>query len=129
MHHNETNRQPFITLRPVTTTRLSLWIPVVVWAAVIFAFSAIPGLGTGLGDWDLVLRKIAHLAEYALLGVLLYRATRSAPVAIAIGSLYAMTDEFHQSFVRGRHASPIDWAIDTVGVVAGVALFAWHRRR
>ena len=47
-----------------------LWLPVVAWAAVIFAFSSVPDLGTGLGGWDLVLRKIAHAAEYAVLGAL-----------------------------------------------------------
>ena len=54
--------------------RWARWGPVVAWAAVIFAFSAVPDLSTGLGTWDLVLRKLAHLAEYAILGALLYRA-------------------------------------------------------
>ena len=44
------------------------------WAALIFAFSSVPDLGTGLGGWDVVLRKIAHAAEYAVLGALLLRA-------------------------------------------------------
>ena len=52
----------------MVATRLALWAPVVVWAAVIFAFSSVPNLGTGLGVWDLVLRKLAHLVEYAILG-------------------------------------------------------------
>jgi hypothetical protein len=41
---------------------------------VIFAFSAVPSLGTGLGTWDLLLRKLAHATEYAILGALLLRA-------------------------------------------------------
>jgi hypothetical protein len=41
---------------------------------VIFGFSSIPSLGDGLGTWDLVLRKLAHAAEYAVLGALLMRA-------------------------------------------------------
>jgi hypothetical protein len=53
---------------------LSLWLPVLVWAAVIFTFSSIPSLGTGLGDWDTILRKGAHMTEYAILGLLLLRA-------------------------------------------------------
>ena len=56
--------------------------PVVLWAAVIFAFSSIPSLGTGLGTWDLILRKIAHLSEYAILGALLVRAIQRPAVAI-----------------------------------------------
>jgi VanZ family protein len=109
--------------------RLQRWGPAVLWAAVIFAFSAIPSLGTGLGTWDLVLRKAAHVTEFAVLGFLLYRAAGNATVAVALGSLYAVTDEVHQAFVRGRHGSPVDWAIDTLGVLAGVVLAArWAAR-
>ena len=60
----------------VAAARLDLWLPVVVWAALIFTFSAIPSLGTGLGTWDLVLRKLAHAVEFGVLGALLYRALR-----------------------------------------------------
>ena len=105
------------------------WIPVVVWAGVIFAFSSIPSLGTGLGTWDLVLRKLAHTAEFALLAVLLWRALGRAPLAFAAASLYAVTDELHQSFVHGRHASPWDWAIDSAGAVIGLLLLELRRRR
>ena len=42
----------------VTSQRLlAAWLPVVAWAAVIFAFSSVPSLSSGLGGWDLVLRK------------------------------------------------------------------------
>jgi VanZ family protein len=108
----------------VTAARLNLWLPVVVWAGLIFALSSIPSLGTGLGTWALVLRKLAHMAEYAVLGGLLQRALGREPLAILVGSAYAVTDELHQSFVTGRQGSPLDWLIDTVGVVAGVLLFA-----
>ena len=91
-------------------------LPVLAWAGVIFAFSAVPDLGTGLGGWDLVLRKIAHTAEYAILGALLVRATGRTGVAFALGVLYAVSDEIHQTFVAGRHGSPLDVAIDAVGV-------------
>jgi VanZ family protein len=91
---------------------------------VIFAFSSVANLGTDLGTWDLVLRKLAHLTEFAILGALLYRALGRAGLAVAFGSLYAATDEFHQAFVDGRVASPVDWGIDTAGVVADVLLYA-----
>ena len=107
--------------------RLSLWAPVVLWAGLIFTLSAIPDLSTGLGTWDLVLRKVAHAAEYGVLGALLLRALGREPAAIALGSLYAATDEVHQTFVEGRHGSPVDWAIDTAGVVAGVLVLARFR--
>ncbi len=104
--------------------RLVRWGPVVAWAAVIFAFSSVAHLGTGLGTWDLVLRKLAHLAEFAVLGALLMRALERAWPAVVIGSLYAVTDEVHQAFVDGRVASPVDWGVDTAGVLAGVLLYA-----
>jgi VanZ family protein len=95
------------------------WVPVVAWAAVIFALSSIPSLGTGLGLWDLVLRKLAHLSEFAILGFLLARALPSLP-AFAIGVAFAVSDEVHQHFVEGRAGTPVDVAIDAVGVLAGI---------
>ena len=83
---------------------LWLWGPVVAWAAVIFALSAVPDLGTGLGDWDTVLRKGAHASEYAVLALLLYRALGRELPAFLIGFAYAVSDEIHQAFVTGRHA-------------------------
>jgi VanZ family protein len=108
-----------------TSAALRLWAPVVVWAAVIFAFSSIPDLGTGLGTWDLVLRKLAHGAEYALLGALLLRALGGELPAFLAGVGYAITDELHQHFVPGRAARPLDVLIDTVGVAVGIVL--WRR--
>lgn len=103
-------------------SRVSAWAPVVLWAGVIFALSSVPDLGTGLGTWDTVLRKLAHIAEYAILGGLLLRAMRSVPAALLFASAYAVTDEVHQTFVRSRHGSPVDWLIDTAGAALGVAL-------
>jgi VanZ family protein len=113
----------------VSGSRARLWLPVVAWAALIFAFSSVPDLGTGLGFWDLVLRKIAHAAEFAVLGALLARATERAGLALVLGVLYAVSDEVHQSFVPGRLGSPVDVAIDAVGVVVGVAVWQSFRAR
>jgi VanZ family protein len=104
---------------------LSLWLPVIVWAAVIFTFSSIPGLGTGLGGVDTILRKGAHITEYAILGLLLLRAIGRELPALALGIAYAITDELHQHFVGGRHASAVDVLIDTVGLAIGI--FVVHR--
>jgi VanZ family protein len=98
------------------------WGPVLAWAALIFTLSSIPDLGTGLGGWDLVLRKLAHAAEFAVLGALLVRATGAAGLALVLGVAYAITDEVHQQFVPGRMASPLDVAIDALGVAAGVLI-------
>lgn len=99
---------------------LTVWLPVVLWAGLIFGFSSVPDLGTGLGTWDLVLRKIAHFCEYAILGLLLVRALGREPLAAAAGIAYAGTDELHQHFVRGRHAAWRDILIDSAGILAGV---------
>ena len=108
---------------PMPSSRaVSLWLPVIAWAAVIFAFSSIPSLGTGLGVWDTILRKGAHMTEYSILGLLLLRALGRELPAFALGIAYAITDEIHQHFVRGRHASPVDVLIDTAGVAIGVFL-------
>ncbi len=116
----------------VTATRrsaLSTWLPVVLWAGVIFAFSSVPSLGTGLGTWDLVLRKLAHVSEYAILGLLLARAVRRPGVALALAAGYAVTDEVHQTFVEGRHGAPLDVGIDTLGALVGVCAWTWWSRR
>jgi len=102
--------------------RIELWAPVVLWAGVIFGLSAIPSLSSGLGTWDEVLRKGAHIAEYAVLGMLLLRALSSVLPAFAIGVAYAITDEIHQHFVPGRHSSPFDVAFDACGVALGLLL-------
>jgi VanZ family protein len=100
----------------------SRWLPVFVWAGVIFAFSSVPSLNSGLGGWDLVLRKLAHMTEYAILAVLLVRAIGSHTWAFGLAVSYAATDEVHQLFVRGRHGSPLDVAIDAVGALIGLGL-------
>jgi VanZ family protein len=91
----------------------------------IFVLSSIPDLGTGLGGWDLVLRKIAHAGEYAVLGALLLRALGHTVPALTLGVAYAVSDEIHQSFVEGRHGAPLDVVIDALGVAVGVV--AWQR--
>lgn len=101
---------------------LSLWLPVAAWAALIFGLSSVPDLGTGLGGWDLVLRKLAHATEYAILAALLVRALGRPGWAALAGLAYAISDEIHQSFVEGRQGSPLDVGIDTVGVLVGVML-------
>jgi len=106
---------------------LTVWLPVVAWAAVIFALSSIPSLSSGLGTWDTILRKAAHVGEYAVLGGLLYRALGREAPALAAGIAYAATDELHQHFVDGRHASVTDVGVDAVGVALG--MLVWLRLR
>jgi hypothetical protein len=88
----------------------------------IFFLSAQPDLNSGLGTWDAVGRKFIHMAEYGLLWFLWWRALGSSGPAIAITLLFAATDEYHQSFIHGRHGSPWDVAIDALGVGLAVLL-------
>ncbi|HVM16319.1 MAG TPA: VanZ family protein [Gaiellaceae bacterium] len=105
---------------------LSTWLPVLAWAGVIFALSSVPGLTTGLGFWDLLLRKLAHVAEFAILGALLARALPEL-YALVAGVGYAAIDELHQHTVPGRVGTLRDVALDAVGVLVGVLL--WRRVR
>jgi len=103
--------------------------------AAIFALSAqsnpLPEITTRV--WD----KLLHTIEYAGLAVLLARALlregisvgRAFVVAAVAASLYGASDEFHQSFVPGRDATPRDWAADTVGGIIGAVGFAAFERR
>ena len=72
--------------------------------AAIFALSAQPDLGTGLGTIDLVARKLAHMAEYGLLWLLWVRALGASMLvpATLITLGYAASDEWHQTMVDGR---------------------------
>ena len=101
---------------------VSLWLPVVACAALIFAFSSTHGQDTGVAS-EFTLRKLGHLVEYALLGALLVRALARPLPAFLLGVAYAVTDELHQHFVAGRHAKPVDVAIDAAGIAIGIVLY------
>ena len=102
--------------------------------AVIFVLSAQPSLDTGLGLADTIGRKVVHFGEYALLALLWWRALRTrmdsghaAIAALVLSSLYAMTDEYHQTLVEGRSGNALDWAVDSAG--AATAAFGLQVRR
>jgi len=110
------------------------WLPVVVWAAVIFGFSAQPDLRFASQDAvDFVVRKAGHMFVFGVLAVLLWRALAAAALrwpmlwAWVLAALYAASDEFHQSFTAGRHPSPVDVAIDCAGALIGLGLLAAAR--
>ena len=114
--------------------RIDLWLPPILLMGLIFVFSAQPSLDSGLGWVDSVGRKLVHFGEYALLCLLWWRLLRTrlpprraALLAFVVSILYAASDELHQSFVDGRHGTPVDWAIDTAGAAA--AAFAVTARR
>ena len=130
------------------------WLPVLIWAAAIFfastdSFSAehtgtvlkwiVDHLGGMTPEHFAVLhfyvRKAAHVTEYAIFSILIYRALQGdrhgwswkfAAIAVAICLVYAASDEIHQMFVPSRGPSPKDVAIDTTGaLVAQLGFAAW----
>jgi VanZ family protein len=111
-----------MAVTPPLVSRLDPWAPPLALMAVIFVLSAQPDLNSGLGTVDLIGRKIIHATEYGLLTFLWWRALKSIPLAFTIAVAYACTDEFHQHFVHGRHASPVDVGIDALGAALAAAL-------
>jgi VanZ family protein len=142
---------------------LKYWLPVLLWMALIFSassdtesFARSSRILAPLLHWlfpqmseawvnaiVFFARKGAHLTEYVLLALLLWRALRKpvkndlrpwswreARLASLLVALYAASDEFHQLFVPTRDAAVRDVFIDTVGGAAGLlALWAIGCRR
>jgi VanZ family protein len=101
------------------------WLPAIAWAALIFFLSSrsrLPEPPSILG-WD----KLQHALGYGAGGFLLARAAgvrgRGTIVAVALGLLYGITDEIHQSFVPGRSCDVHDWYADAPGVLAGAFIY------
>jgi len=116
--------------RPLSPARLvALFAPPLLMMGLIFFLSAQPNLSSGLGTWDLILRKLAHMTEFGLLWALWLRALRRPVAALAITLAYAATDEFHQSFVENRHPAARDVVIDACGAAAALLLIWYLRSR
>src|SRR5215470_13916368 len=131
---------------------LKYWAPPIIWMSVIFWFSTdlfsadntgsllsnvvsfiYPGATRELFDSiHFYVRKAGHLTEYAVLALLLFRAFRSgsqerwrprwALYSFLVVFLYALLDEYHQTFTRHRTASFYDSLIDTSGAVTALVL-------
>ncbi|MDO5298649.1 MAG: VanZ family protein [Clostridia bacterium] len=141
--------------------RFFAWAICALWMGIIFAMSAMPGdvsakqsgtvtriimavLAPIVGEQglraadlsllELLVRKAAHMAEYAVLFFLYRRALRLSGVrraslcALLMSAAYAATDEFHQCFTAGRGPSPVDVMIDTAGAALCWAVIGlWGR--
>jgi VanZ family protein len=102
---------------------ISRWALVVLWMGVIFFFSSQPQSALNFGQPAFV-GKLAHVTEYAILGWLIVRARgdrRAWWRAWLMAVVYSLTDEFHQSFVPGRHPLVTDVMIDSLGTAIGLA--------
>ena len=107
-----------------------LWLPLVLWMGLIFYLSAQPDLpgpeSDRLGE---LLSSGAHAFVFGVLAILWARVLGGGRwalgLAFALTVAYALSDEFHQSFVPGRHSDPWDLVCDATG--AALALLLWSR--
>jgi len=98
--------------------------------AAVFAFSSIPSMEMPNFGWvDFLIKKGGHALGYGLLALAYLRGLKGESseivprqlfIAWVLATLYSATDEFHQSFVPGRHPAVTDVMIDSLG--AGLAL-------
>ena len=139
-------------------SRLATWLPPIVWTAVVLSFSTddfsaantgrvlVPLLGWllpslaphTLDALHALIRKTAHVTEYAILAALwlraflrsgAVRAPASAWLALAVAVACAIVDEVHQATVPSRTASVVDVLIDTAGALVAIvpSRFGWSR--
>ncbi len=109
---------------------LKFWFPLVVYSAIIFVISCLPGQETAFTVivWD----KLLHVVEYGILGFLMARAlsgTHQWPsltvwtVSVVLCYLYGLTDEFHQAFTPGRESALSDAFADFLGGAIGAGMY------
>jgi VanZ family protein len=124
--------------RTLSPARLAgLLLPPLLAMGLIFFLSAPPSDPVDRAWWDVGLRKLAHFTEYAVLTALWWRALQGMGVgfraalvgALAISLAYAVSDELHQTFVDGRHGSPVDVLIDSAGMATAAAVIVLLRLR
>ena len=141
-----------------TTERVNRYLPLVVWIIFISiaSTSEFSGANTSriirplvlwlfpetseatLQTIHFVVRKLAHFTEYAVLGFFAARAFSTSSlrslkrrwffIALFLIVMYALLDEYHQSFVPSRTASIYDSMIDSIGGVAGLLIYARRRK-
>ena len=127
----------------INKKKFIFWLPVILWAAIIFLFSSNPDPYRFLpASWRSavplptltnssaaeLLGQFLHFLEYAVLAFLLARAfyktaSTQSIYTVIIASLFAFSDEIHQLFVPGRAFQLIDLIIDFLGILFGVFLY------
>ena len=129
-----------VNMTHVKTNPLISWIrcwgPAIVIMAVIFLLSATPSrILPNFGVSDTLVKKGAHMLGYALLTLAYMRGMsglqaggkqswKAAALSLILAALYAMSDEYHQSFVPGRNSRWTDVGIDAVGGTVGLILWS-----
>jgi VanZ family protein len=115
--------------------RILRWLPPVVVMSVVFLLSSVPSQEMpSFGFWDTLVKKGGHMLGYGILALSYWFAMKwdrkRLWLAFLFTVVYALSDEFHQSFIPGRHAS----LLDALGFDAGGALLAlagvwWGRQK
>jgi len=135
------------------------WLPPLLWMAVMFVLSTDTFAAAHTGEmlWHVLreltphvtyalytllhflIRKAAHLTEYAILACLLLRAFRAgaavawhwrwATLSLVLVAIYAGLDEYHQAFTQYRTASVADSVLDMAGGLIALALLWLHRHK
>lgn len=107
-------------------TIIFLWLPVFLWAGLIFYLSSVQNLKTTSAPyWDEIFRNGAHFAFYGIFYLLFFRALNFAKkekdflTPLILSGLYALSDEIHQSFVPTRSFQLLDLTLDLFGIILG----------
>ena len=113
---------------------INRWMYALLMMALIFMFSSIPSEEMPHFSYaDFIVKKGAHMVVFGLLALAFWRGFQWNPkwiwLAWLMTFLYAILDEFHQSFVPGRHAWWVDVAIDSFSAALVLTFTAWWRRR
>jgi len=108
---------------------IRFWYPPIIWGLIIFTFSAQTTPSTSSVQWqDFSVKKFAHVVEYSIFAMLIFRGLynsgiklkKALLISFLFPVLYAVTDEFHQSFTPGREPHIRDVIFDTIG--AGISI-------
>ena len=114
--------------------RFSRLLPAVLMMIIIFLLSAVPSKEMpNFGLWDLIVKKGGHMTGYAILTLAYWFAfgwnKKYWWLMLLLTFFYACSDEFHQSFIPGRHPSSLDVGIDMVGAILGMTVMIFVRKK
>ncbi len=111
------------------------WLPPVVWMSLIFFLSSFHKIQVTEVDWaNFTTRKLAHFVEYYVLYLLFYRAIKGTTgfglkkallFTFFLTFFYALSDEYHQTFISGRTGKLFDIGVDAAGALTGI-IFCWR---
>lgn len=106
------------------------WLPALLWMGLIYFLSSFHKLQASPVGWqDFIVRKTAHFMEFAFLSILFFRGFKGTTKfpdkkrylwSLLLAVSYALSDEFHQTFVNGRSGRFFDFGVDSFGALAGL---------